>query len=168
MEFFLTAAVQTAEQAAATSRDLIAMLDVHPQQIAGLGRAASSALCVLELMQASPILTVQTVAGKLTVSFPTATAALGNLAKIGVLGKTTGRQNGRIDAYAGALALLDRRTDPLPTGRVAEDRNRAHLLRFEASNPFARCRFLKSNEMLRAIAAKLTLEQFLGTRYQVV
>ena len=69
MEFFLTGVAETAEQAAATARDLIAMFDAHRQKIARLGRAAASALRVHELMQASPIVTIQTVSEKLGVSF---------------------------------------------------------------------------------------------------
>ena len=114
MEFFLTGVAETAEQAAATARDLIAMFDAHRQEIAGLGRAAPSALRVHELMQASPIVTIQTVSAKLAVSFPTASTALENLAKIGVVRETTGRQRGRIYAYSDYLALLERGTDPLP------------------------------------------------------
>jgi Fic family protein len=114
MEFFLTGVAETAEQASATARDLIAMFDAHRQQIASLGRAAPSALRVHELMQASPIVTIQTVSEKLAVSFPTASTALENLAKIGVVRETTGRQRGRIYAYSDYLALLDRGTDPLP------------------------------------------------------
>ena len=114
MEFFLTGVAETAEQAAATARDLIAMFDTHRQTIAGLGRAAPSALRVHELMQASPIVTIQTVSAKLAVSFPTASTALENLAKIGVVRETTGRQRGRIYAYSDYLALLERGTDPLP------------------------------------------------------
>lgn len=104
---------ETAEQAAATARDLIAMFDVHRQQIAGLGRAAPLALRVHELIQASPIVTIQTVSERLAVSFPTASTALENLAKIGVVRETTRRQRGRIYAYSDYLALLDRGTDPL-------------------------------------------------------
>jgi Fic family protein len=90
------------------------MFDVHSQQIAGLGRAAPSALRVHELIQASPIVTIQTVCEKLSISFPTASTALENLVKIGVVRETTGRQRGRIYAYSDYLALLDRGTDPLP------------------------------------------------------
>ncbi|WP_208948545.1 helix-turn-helix domain-containing protein [Segnochrobactrum spirostomi] len=77
-------------------------------------RASSSALRVHELIQASPIVTIQTVSEKLDVSFPTASAALENLAKVGVVRETTGRQRGRIYAYSDYLLLLDRGTDPLP------------------------------------------------------
>jgi predicted transcriptional regulator len=51
---------------------------------------------------------------KLSISFPTASTALENLVKIGVVRETTGRQRGRIYAYSDYLALLDRGTDPLP------------------------------------------------------
>jgi hypothetical protein len=64
---------------------------------------------------ASPIVTIQTVSAKLAVSFPTASTALANLVKLGVVHETTGRQRGRIYAYSDYLALLDRGTDPLPT-----------------------------------------------------
>ena len=114
MEFFLTGVAETAEQAAATARDLIAMFDAHRQKIARLGRAAASALRVHELMQASPIVTIQTVSEKLGVSFPTAGIALNNLIKVDIVRETTGRQRGRIYAYSDYLALLDRGTDPLP------------------------------------------------------
>jgi Fic family protein len=114
MEFFLTGVAETAEQAAATARDLIAMFDAHRQKIARLGRAAASALRVHELMQASPIVTIQTVSEKLGVSFPTAGIALNNLIKVDIVRETTGRQRGRIYAYADYLALLDQGTDPLP------------------------------------------------------
>ncbi len=113
VEFFLTGVAETAEQASTTARDLMILFDAHRLQIAGLGRAAPSALRVHELMQASPIVTIQTVCEKLGVSFPTASTALENLAKIDVVRETTGRQRDRIYAYSDYLALLDRGTDPL-------------------------------------------------------
>lgn len=115
MEFFLTGVAETAEQASATARELIAMFDAHRQQIGGLGRAAPSALRVHELMQARPIVTIQTVSDALRISFPTAGAALEKLAGLGIVRETTGRQRGRTYVYSEYLALLDRGTDPLPT-----------------------------------------------------
>ncbi|WP_374658356.1 Fic family protein [Phenylobacterium sp.] len=114
MEFFLTGVAETAEQAVATARELIGMFDTHRQKIAGVGRAAPSALRVHELMQAQPIVTIQTVSSRLGVSFATARGALEKLTDIGVVRETTGRQRGRIYAYTDYLALLDRGTDPLP------------------------------------------------------
>lgn len=39
MEFFLTGVTQTAEQAATTALNLIAMFESHRQEIADIGRA---------------------------------------------------------------------------------------------------------------------------------
>ncbi len=114
MEFFLTGVAETAEQAVATARELIAIFDADRQKIAGVGRAAPSALRVHELMQAHPIVTIPTVSSRLGVSFATAGGALEKLAGVGVVRETTGRRRGRIYAYADYLALLDRGTDPLP------------------------------------------------------
>jgi Fic family protein len=115
MEFFLTGVAETAEQAAATARDLIAMFDAHRQQIAGLGRAAPSALRVHELMQASPIVTIQTVSeNSPSPSRPPARRWKISPRSAQIVRETTGRQRGRIYAYSDYLALLDRGTDPLP------------------------------------------------------
>jgi Fic family protein len=114
MEFFLTGVAETAEYAGATTRDPIAMFDTHRETIAGLGRAAASTLRIHELMQASPIVSIQAASEELGVTFPTASAAPQNLARIGVVREITGRQRGKIYPYADYLALLDRGTDPLP------------------------------------------------------
>jgi Fic family protein len=114
MEFFLTGVAETAEQAVATARELMAMFEAHRQKIAGVGRAAPSALRVHELMQAHPIVSIQTVSKKLGVSFTTARSALEKLIDIGAVRETTGRKRGRIYFYTDYLALLDRGTDPLP------------------------------------------------------
>lgn len=114
MEFFLTGVAETAEQAVATARELIAMFEVDRQKIAGIGRAAPSALRVHELMQAHPIVTIPTVSSRLGVSFATARGALEKLVGVGVMRETTGRRRGRVYAYTAYLALLDRGTDPLP------------------------------------------------------
>jgi Fic family protein len=114
MEFFLTGVAETAEQAAETARELIAMFEGHRQQISTLGRSAPSALRVHEFMQARPIVTIQTVANGLNTSFPTASGALEKLTDLGIVRETTGKRRGRIYAYSHYVALLDRGTEPLP------------------------------------------------------
>lgn len=113
MEFFLTGVAETAEQAAETARELIAMFEAHRQQISTLGRSAPSALRVHEFMQARPVVTTQAVADGLNTSFPTASGALEKLVELGIIRETTGKQRGRIYAYSNYLALLDRGTEPL-------------------------------------------------------
>ena len=113
MEFFLTGVAETAEQAAETARELIAMFEAHRQQISTLGRSAPSALRVHEFMQARPVVTIQAVADALNTSFPTASGALEKLAELSIIRETTGKQRGRIYAYSDYLALLDCGTEPL-------------------------------------------------------
>ena len=114
MEFFLTGVAETAEQAAETARKLIAMFELHRQKISALGRTASTTLRAHEVMQAKPIVTIQTVADGLSASFPTASGALKKLAELGIVHETTGKQRNRTYVYSEYLALLDRGTEPLP------------------------------------------------------
>ena len=113
MEFFITGVAETAEQAAGTAHALITMFDTHRQQIAGLGRAAPSALSVHELMQASPIVTIQTISKKLAVSFPTANTALEILTKLNFVRETTGRQRGKNLRLFGLSGLAGSRRRPV-------------------------------------------------------
>ena len=114
MEFFLTGVAKTAEQAAETARGLMAMFEEHRQRVATLGRAAPSALRALEVMQARPMVTIQTLADELDASFPTASGALEKLVELGIVHETTGKQRNRTYVHSEYLALLDRGTEPLP------------------------------------------------------
>jgi predicted transcriptional regulator len=71
-------------------------------------------------MQARPIVTIQTVAGALNTSFPTASGALEKLADLKVVRETTGKQRGRVYAYSDYLALLVKRHPELPPLRHEE------------------------------------------------
>ena len=113
MEFFLTGVAETAEQAFETARDLLAMFEAHREQIETLGRSAPSALRVHEFMQARPMVTIQTLAGAINTSFPTASSALEKLADLKIVRETTGKQRDRVYVYSDYLALLERGTEPL-------------------------------------------------------
>ena len=113
MEFYLTGVAETAEQASETARALIAMFDKHRREIGALGRSAPSVLRVHELLQARPVVTIQTVVETLQVSFPTARGALERLVALQIVRETTGKQRDRIYAYSDYLDLLDHGTEPL-------------------------------------------------------
>jgi Mn-dependent DtxR family transcriptional regulator len=68
---------------------------------------------VHRLLQAQPILSIAAGCRELKFSAPTVTAALGHLAKLGIVGETTGRKYGRIFAYAAYLRILNEGTEPL-------------------------------------------------------
>ncbi|MDE2462884.1 MAG: hypothetical protein KGO02_04100 [Alphaproteobacteria bacterium] len=69
---------------------------------------------VHELMEARPIVIIQTICEKGAMSFPVASTALEDHVRMSVVRKTSGRPRGRIYAYSDYLTLLDRDSDPRP------------------------------------------------------
>jgi len=113
MEFFLTGVAETAEQAADTARELMALFEKDRLVISQHGRAAASALRVHEFMQKRPIVTVQSAARELKLSIPTTGKSLDLLLGAGILKELTGKRRGRLFAYTKYLKLLDMGTEPL-------------------------------------------------------
>ena len=114
MEFFLTGVAETAEQAADTARELMALFDADRLTIRKLGRAATSALRVHDLIQKRPMVTIRSASKELHLSVPTVGKALELMASAGIVRETTGKLRGRLFAYSKYLALLDKGTEPLP------------------------------------------------------
>jgi Fic family protein len=115
MDFFLTGAADTAEQATSTAKELMALFETDRQKIAQFGRAASSTLRVHEFLQRRPMITIQAAAKDLNLSVPTITNALELLIKSGIVREVTGRRRNRLFAYPSYLSRLDEGTEPLPT-----------------------------------------------------
>jgi len=115
MEFFLTGVAETAEQAADTARELMALFEADRLAIREHGRAAASALRVHELLQRRPMVTIQSAAKELKLSVPTVGKSLEIMATSGIVREMTGKQRGRLYAYSKYLALLDKGTEPLPS-----------------------------------------------------
>ena len=92
VEFFLTGVKETSEQATASARRLITLLDADRKQIQTLGRPAASVLRVFHFAQTHPILSIAPTAEKTGSSFPTVAAAVEHLQRLGILQEITGRQ----------------------------------------------------------------------------
>jgi Fic family protein len=114
MEFFLTGVAETAEQAADTARELMALFETDRIAIREHGRVAASSLRVHALLQRRPLLTIRAAAKELKLSVPTVGKSLELMAKAGIVREVTGKQRGRLFAYTKYLALLDKGTEPLP------------------------------------------------------
>jgi Fic family protein len=106
MKFFLTGVYETAEQAAQTARALMRLAAKDEAKIQGIGRAAGSALRVHHWLQRQPITSIAKASGKLKLSVPAVTAALGNLEKLGIVQELTGGGYGRLYAYNAYLKIL--------------------------------------------------------------
>ena len=116
LDFFLAGVVETATQASDAARRILAMFEADRRTIEALGRPASSALRVHQLLQAKPLVTIPVAARTLALSRPTVAASLAHLQEAGIVRETTGRQRGRAFVYDRYLALLNEGTEPLRAG----------------------------------------------------
>jgi Fic family protein len=99
LDFFLTGVRDTAEQAAAAARRILAIFEDHRRKIEALGRPAASVLRVFEDMQFNPIISIPTAAQSIGISAPTVAKALEHMQQLGMLREITGRQRHRLFVY---------------------------------------------------------------------
>jgi Fic family protein len=116
LDFFLTGVVETATQATDAARRILAMFETDRRAIEALGRPASSALRLHQLLQRKPLITIPVAAQSLALSRPTVASSLAHLEEAGIVRETTGRQRGRAFVYDRYLALLAEGTEPLRAG----------------------------------------------------
>lgn len=113
LEFFLTGVKETSEQAAEAARRILAVFEKDRRKIEKLGRPAASALRVHQYLQSKPILSVPVAAKELGLSAPTVRKSIGHLVESEIVREITGKQRGRLFAYDGYLAILNKGTEPL-------------------------------------------------------
>ena len=113
LEFFLEGVRDTAEQAVQSARRILTLLAADRKRIGGVGRSAPNVLRVHEYLQTSPILSIQRASDRLGLTFPTVSAAVDHLVKLGVLAEITQRRKGRLFAYDAYLGILSEGTEPL-------------------------------------------------------
>ncbi|MBM3745712.1 MAG: Fic family protein [Acidobacteria bacterium] len=113
LEFFLTGVRETADQAAETSRRILALFETDRRKIEGLGRPAASALRVHEFTRTRPITSIPAAAEKLSLSAPTVTKSIDHMIRLGLLREITGKQRHRLFVYDPYLAILNEGTEPL-------------------------------------------------------
>ncbi len=113
LRFFITGVEETANQAAQTARALMHLAAADEKRVQAIGKPAGSALRVHRLLQAQPIISIASASSELTLTVPTVTASLRHLEKLGIVHETTGRNYGRLYAYAKYLKILNEGTEPL-------------------------------------------------------
>lgn len=112
MEYFLEGVSVTAESASESARKIHKLFEKDQEKISKIGRAAETALRVHQYMRKKPLVSVSTLAEKLEVTFPTATGALGNLEKLGIVKEFTGRKRNRLYTYHTFMDILNQGTEP--------------------------------------------------------
>lgn len=112
LEFFLEGVTQTATAAVETAQRLLKIFAEDENLIAAGGRGAG-ALRTYRALRERPVATIQDLARRAGLSFPTASKAVGVLAKAGVVRELTGGRRDRIFAYGRYLDVLTEGTEPL-------------------------------------------------------
>jgi Fic family protein len=107
LEFFLDGVRETADQAAATARQIVELFKTDERRIDGLGRAAPSVRRIHEFLQTNPICSIQGAAERLGISAPTVAKSFAHMGKLGMLRETTGKRRHRLFAYDKYLAILN-------------------------------------------------------------
>ena len=99
LDFFAEGIEASATQAAATANALLALVNADRDRIAGLGRAAASALEVHLALQRQPIATSAALVKATRLTPATVNKSLAHLERIGVVREVTNRKRGRVFSY---------------------------------------------------------------------
>ncbi len=113
VDFFLEGVERTATNAVQTAQRLVEQFQQDRGKIQRLGRAASSAIRVFQVLRDRPLITLNQVCAKTGLSFPAASKGMKQLETLGIAREVTGRRRNRVFAYDQYLAILSEGTDPL-------------------------------------------------------
>jgi Fic family protein len=111
--FFLRGIAETAEQAAATVKRVVALFAADARRIEDQGRAAATMLRVHRILQKRLSTSAKHAAAELDLSFPAVNGALEKLVELGVARELTGTARNRVFAYDAYLRILGEGTEPL-------------------------------------------------------
>jgi Fic family protein len=99
LDFFAEGVQASAAHAVTTANTLLALVNADRDRIAGLGRAARSALAVHQALQRQPITTSAALVEATQLTAATVNKSLVHLHRLGVVAELTNRQRGRVFAY---------------------------------------------------------------------
>ncbi len=111
LAFFAEAVIATASQAVETARQLHALAQTDRAQIAGLGRAAASALQIHQSLLAQPIATASRLVEQTGLTAATVYKSLAHLERLGIVLERTGQQRNRVFSYGRYVELMSRGTE---------------------------------------------------------
>jgi len=115
LAFFLDGVAAAAQEAADTAERTLRLFANDRQKIQLLGRAATSALRVHELMERNPFVRIRTAAKALKLTIPTVTSALNHLLQLGIVKEVSGKRRDRLFAYSRYVSMVGEGTKPLST-----------------------------------------------------
>ena len=111
--FFLEGVRETAESAVTTARQLVEMFASDRATIEQGNNRVNSTLRVHEALKDQMILSISEASERTGLAFPTASKAIEQMVKIGIVREITGKRRGRLFAYDKYLAILNEGNEPL-------------------------------------------------------
>jgi Fic family protein len=111
LKFYLRGVESVALQATSTARNIVQLLEADRQRIQGIGKGASSALRVHELLKERPILSIASTVGALKMTKPTAASAMENLQALNIVREESGRRRDRYYVYRRYINVLNEGTE---------------------------------------------------------
>ena len=112
LDFFAEGIEASATQAVTTANTLLVMVNADRDRIAGLGRAATSALAVHHALQRQPIATSAALVKATGLTAATVNKSLAHMERIGIVGEVTNRQRGRVFSYVRYVEELAAELEP--------------------------------------------------------
>ncbi len=113
LDFFLDGVLTTANGAVETAHRLLDVFREDRERVEGTGRSAANALRVFHALGTRPVASINDLAERSGVAYPTASRAVEALEGMGVLREITGRRRDRVFAYSRYIAVLNEGAEPL-------------------------------------------------------
>ncbi|MEO8182467.1 MAG: Fic family protein [Deltaproteobacteria bacterium] len=105
--FFLEGVAEVAVEAQATAGKILALRELHRNQLASEGRASGNLLRALDRLFEHPVLTVRTLERELEVNYATANSVLTRMLELGLIEESTGYRRHRRFKYTPYVALFE-------------------------------------------------------------
>jgi Fic family protein len=106
VRFFLNGVAETAERGRDTIRKILALRMELEAQLSGMGRRATNARHLLNLLFRRPVISAKDLVGQLEMSAPTANVLVGEFEKKGILREVTAYQRNRVFVFERYLRLF--------------------------------------------------------------
>ncbi len=113
LAFFFEGVESVATGAVETAERLVDLFHEDAERVREIGRAAASALRVFDALRARPLATINDLAGRSDLAYPTAARAVDALERLGIVREITGRSRDRVFAYDRYVAILNEGAEPL-------------------------------------------------------
>ena len=111
LDFYLEGVADVAQTATNTARAIVKLFEADHRRVQRLGKAASSALRVHDLLKQRAILSIPMAAKQLSLTQPTVAAAMARLVQLKIAHEFTGRQRDRQFVYFAYEKILNEGTE---------------------------------------------------------